>query len=86
MKKIKSLFLLLVVFSMLLSVVSCSKSDAGADYYGGDLTRLQGSDGHYWSSTPNDAYSAYRLSFDSGRHRTGGYFRDRGFSVRPVAE
>ena len=55
-------------------------------YYGGDLTRLQGSDGHYWSSTPNDAYSAYRLSFDSGRHRTGGYFRDRGFSVRPVAE
>ena len=38
MKKIKSLFLLLVVASMLLSVVSCSKSDAGGDYYGGGLT------------------------------------------------
>ena len=42
MKKIKSLILLLVVASMLLSVVSCSgrdaTGDAGGGYYGGDLT------------------------------------------------
>ena len=42
MKKIKSLILLLVVASMLLSVVSCSGRDAtvdaGGGYYGGDLT------------------------------------------------
>ena len=45
-----------------------------------------GSDGCYWSSVPDsDSYYSWRLDFDSGGRSTSSYYyRDHGFSVRPV--
>ena len=44
----------------------------------------QGDDGLYWSSTPDDSYSAYRLGFDSGDQNVDCSSRSRGYSVRAV--
>lgn len=44
-----------------------------------------GSDGCYWSSTPDGSGSAYYLDFSSTGIRIGSYYRHRGFSVRLVA-
>ena len=45
-----------------------------------------GSDGLYWSSTPNsgNSPSAWSLGFSSGRFRRDNYSRYLGQSVRPV--
>ena len=44
-----------------------------------------GSDGYYWSSTPNGSSFAYYLSFYSGYIYTDYDYRYNGFSVRCVA-
>ena len=46
---------------------------------------LAGSDGLYWSSTPDGSSGAYLLYFTSGNVLTDGSLRYRGFSVRCVA-
>lgn len=53
----------------------------------GDSPYTQGSYGHYWSSTPCGTGGAYFLLY-FGSDGLGTYwsFRDRGYSVRPVAE
>ena len=45
-----------------------------------------GATGRYWSSSLHTivSHSAYYLFFDSGEYNRYGYYRDRGFSVRPV--
>ena len=57
---------------------------------GGGLTNSSlysaGSNGRYWSSTPNGSSSAYGLSFGSGYVSTNYYLRYFGFSVRCVAD
>ena len=46
-----------------------------------------GSEGSYWSSTPDSyAYYAYCCGFNSGNHGTGWGYRNEGLSVRPVTE
>ena len=59
-----------------------------AGYCKGDTPNYQGSYSYYWSSTPCDAYDAYYLLFGSGNPNPCTYWddRDRGQSVRPVAE
>ena len=45
-----------------------------------------GATGRYWSSSLHTivSHSAYYLFFDSHEHNRYGYYRDRGFSIRPV--
>lgn len=47
-----------------------------------------GSNGNYWSSTPNSSNTdnAYELNFNSGNHNTDWNNRYNGQSVRPVSE
>jgi uncharacterized protein (TIGR02145 family) len=47
-----------------------------------------GTDGHYWSSTAseNNSYGTYYLYFFSSNAGWFNYYRNDGFSVRPVAE
>lgn len=47
-----------------------------------------GSDGNYWSSTPDesDTHLAYYLYFGSGDYDWGEAMRYRGYTVRPVSE
>ena len=44
-----------------------------------------GSNGNYWSSTPNGSSNAYNLNFNSGNVNTNNNNRYNGFSVRCVA-
>ncbi len=44
-----------------------------------------GSDGTYWSSTPQRTSGAYGLGLDSGDYSMNGYYRYYGRSVRPVS-
>ncbi len=48
----------------------------------------RGSDGYYWSGSPNESgsYNACYLVFISGAHRRAWNYRYNGRSVRPVAE
>ena len=57
-----------------------------AGYRGGSVLFDAGSEGRYWSSSLNTAYSdnARYLYFDSGVHDWYGNHRYYGFSVRPV--
>lgn len=57
-----------------------------AGWRNGDDENNQGSNGNYWSSTPNDTDNAYNLNFNSGNHNTNWNNRNNGHSVRPVAE
>ncbi|MBQ7181594.1 MAG: hypothetical protein IJR87_09925 [Bacteroidaceae bacterium] len=44
-----------------------------------------GTNGNYWSSTPNDENNAYNLNFNSGSASwLNNWFRNYGFTVRPV--
>ncbi|MCR5423314.1 MAG: hypothetical protein K6E93_00950 [Bacteroidales bacterium] len=45
-----------------------------------------GSDGSYWSSTPNGSDDAWGLDFGSGEVYMGGYYRCYGGSVRLVQD
>lgn len=47
-----------------------------------------GSNGFYWSSTPYESStgSAYDLYFSSGYHERVWYYRNEGFTIRPVCE
>lgn len=56
---------------------------AAGDRLYGDLFNV-GDVGYYWSSTPDDEYSAYGLYFDSGHADWGYNARDFEQSVRPV--
>ena len=56
-----------------------------AGFRDGSSLYLAGSDGYYWSSTPNDFY-AFSLYFYSSNHYMGSYGRGYGRSVRPVLE
>ena len=57
-----------------------------AGYCKGDTPNYQGSNGYYWSSTPNGPYNACLLYFLSSDHDTDWAYRYFGQSVRPVAE
>ena len=59
-----------------------------AGYRSGDGLYDAGSDGSYWSSTPNseNTRGAYVINFYSGNRITGWCYRYFGLSVRPVLE
>ena len=59
-----------------------------AGFRHGSSLNNAGSDGYYWSSSPDEDYdsSAYNLYFDSSSHGMGIYSRDSGQSVRPILE
>ncbi|MBR4155348.1 MAG: PEGA domain-containing protein [Bacteroidales bacterium] len=59
-----------------------------AGYRNGSSLYYAGSDGCYWSSTPNESNSddAYGLYFYSSNQGMINYYRDYGRSVRPVIE
>lgn len=53
--------------------------------HNGSSLNNAGSNGNYWSSTPNsNANNAYNLNFNSGNHNVNNNNRNYGFSVRPV--
>ena len=52
----------------------------------GSSTNNVGSNGNYWSSTPNDSDNAYNLNFNSGNHNVNWNNRSYGNSVRPALE
>ena len=56
---------------------------AGFRYCSGDVNYV-GSDGYYWSSTPNGSADAWYLNFSSGGVGMGYYYRCDGRSVRLV--
>ena len=58
-----------------------------AGYRGESLGNV-GSDGYYWTSSPNGSYSnyAYNLVFYSGYHGVSSNYRIWGHTVRPVSE
>lgn len=55
-----------------------------AGYWYGTGRSNVGSDGYYWSSTPDGGYSARSLRFYSGLASVNSLDRARGLSVRPV--
>jgi hypothetical protein len=57
---------------------------AGSRWY--DELDNAGGMGYYWSSSFNMAYNAWRFYFDFGFYYMDRYFRDGGFTVRPVRE
>ena len=61
-----------------------------AGYRNGSSLFYDGDGGIYWSSAPNDYghdYNAYGLGFYNGGEYVGwGYYRNYGFSVRPITE
>ncbi len=63
-------------------------SDPAAGYRNGTSLNNDGSNGNYWSSTPNESNTnnAYNLNFNSGNHNVNWNNRNNGFSVRPVVE
>lgn len=48
----------------------------------------QGSEGYYWSASSSELYphQAYCIFFYEGDRGVGYYFRNHGYSVRPVSE
>ena len=58
-----------------------------AGWRGGTSLNNTGSNGNYWSSTPNESntQNAYNLNFNSGNRNTNWNNRNNGQSVRPVA-
>jgi len=56
---------------------------AAGDWYGSKQNRV-GSEGNYWSSSPNDSDYAYNLRFSDSNKFVTDIFRTSGCSVRPV--
>lgn len=57
---------------------------AAGNVWNGELNNV-GSNGNYWSSTPNDENNAYNLNFNSGNANwNNNNNRNNGQSVRPV--
>ena len=59
-----------------------------AGWRNGTSSNNQGSNGNYWSATPNEsnADNAYNLNFNEGNRNTNWNNRNNGFSVRPVSQ
>lgn len=70
------------------SIDDCQKSVPAAGYRNGTSSNNVGSNGNYWSSTPNESntQNAYNLNFNSGNHNRNWNNRNNGQSVRPVSE
>ncbi len=72
----------------LFSIDDCPQSVPAAGNRNGTSLNNTGSNGNYWSSTPNESNTdnAYNLNFNSGDHNTNWNNRNNGHSVRPVSE
>ncbi len=57
---------------------------AAGNYNGGSVNNA-GSNGNYWSSTPNDTNNAYNLNFNSGNQNVNNNNRTNGQSLRAVS-
>ena len=69
------------------SIDDCPESVPAAGYRGESLNNV-GSNGNYWTSSPNESNSnnAYNLNFNSGNHNVNNNNRNWGHTVRPVSE
>lgn len=72
----------------LFSIDDYSGSVPAAGNRNGTSLNNAGSNGNYWSSTPNESntQNAYNLNFNSDNHDTNWNNRNNGQSVRPVSE
>lgn len=72
----------------LFSIDDCPESVPAAGYRNGSSLNNAGSNGNYWSSTPNESNTnnAYELNFNSSNHNVNWNNRNNGRSVRPVSE
>ena len=70
----------------LFSIDDYQESVPAAGYRNGSSLNNAGSNGNYWSSTPNDNNNAYNLNFNSDNHNMNNNNRNNGQSVRPVLE
>ena len=70
------------------SIDDCLIGTSAAGYRNEDKLNNDGSNGNYWSSTPNseNTQNAYNLNFNSGNQNTNWNNRNNGHSVRPVLE
>lgn len=62
------------------------ESAPAAGYRNGSSLNNAGSNGNYWSSTPNSNNNAYNLNFNSSSHNVNNNNRNNGYTVRPVRE
>ncbi len=56
---------------------------AAGNRWNGEFNNV-GTNGNYWSSTPNDENNAYELNFNSNNANWNNNNRSNGHSVRPV--
>ena len=72
----------------LFSIDDCLGSVPAAGYRNGSSLNNAGSNGNYWSSTPNESNSnnAWNLNFNSSEYNMNNNNRNNGQSVRPVIE
>ena len=72
----------------LFSIDDCPESVPAAGYRNGTSLNNAGSNGNYWSSTPNSSNTnnAYNLNFNSSNHNVNNNNRNNGHTVRPVSE
>lgn len=72
----------------LFSIDDYPESVPAAGYRNGSSLNNAGSNGNYWSSTPNESntQNAYNLNFNSGNHNVDWNNRNNGHTVRPVSE
>ena len=72
----------------LFSIDDYLDSTPAAGYRNDGSLNNAGSNGNYWSSTPNESNSnnAYNLNFNSSNHNVNNNNRNNGQSVRPVTE
>ena len=70
------------------SIDDCQKCAPAAGYRYGTSSNNVGSNGNYWSSTPNEDNdnNAYNLNFNSDNYDWNWNNRNNGQSVRPVLE
>ena len=57
---------------------------AGYFNYNNKKVNNAGTNGNYWSSTPNGSNNAYNLNFNSGNQNVNNNNRKNGYSVRAV--
>ncbi len=69
------------------SIDDCPENAPAAGYRNGSSLNNAGSNGNYWSSTPNsNTNNAYNLNFNSSNYDWNNNNRNNGHSVRPVTE